>query len=608
MIRSLRWRMQVWHALILVTVLAVFGSAVYYLQWQSRLQEIDARLEQTGEQVMSRLWRLVSPGGGRWPRRMNRGDRPNERRQGPAPGDPRDPPNVTLWRQQENPTATLVVAKFNVVGDEPADSNQSEMRIGSLAEFQTRLLTSRTRRISFLQDGPDPGELPPPPPPPERNDGRDRVPMGPRRGEPPPFPPGPPQLRIPLVGAKLVVDDDDLERLGFPEELAMLFDSETPSSRYFAVWDLRGKLTLKTVTAPDHLNYPATTPSSGTLWTREFETRNGNREITMATRFGLKLVLGEPLTTAMRAQHATGFGLLLVGGGVLAVGLLGGTWISNRAIDPIKQMTRTAESISARNLTERIDVSETDSELGSLATVLNQTFERLQEAFEQQSRFTADASHELRTPVAVLLSQTELTLSRARSPEEYQEALETCHRTAARMRTLVEGLLFLARMDAGEHPLELDRFDLGALVEETVDDLIPLAEDRQLTVSRKIVPVQIRSHRPRIQQVLTNLMTNAIRYNRPQGAIRIRVDEEEGQAVLAVEDTGIGIAEEDLTHVFERFYRVDKARTLAEGGTGLGLAICKTIVDSLQGTIEITSVQGEGTTVTVRLPLERAMT
>lgn len=330
--------------------------------------------------------------------------------------------------------------------------------------------------------------------------------------------------------------------------------------------------------------------------------------MTMIHRTGFKMVLGESLTPSLRAQHTTGLGLLLSGAGVLMIGLVGGNWISNRAISPIRQMTSTAESISARNLSERIDIKETDSELGSLAAVLNQTFERLEEAFEQQSRFTSDASHELRTPVSVLLSQTELTLSRQRSPEEYREALETCRRTALRMRTLVEGLLFLARMDAGKGELEFDRFDLGSIVNEMLDDLQPLTEERELTLNRNLRKTLIRSNRPRIQQVLTNLIANAIRYNREGGEIQVDVHEEGERAVLLIRDTGIGISEQDLPHVFERFYRVDKARTIADGGTGLGLAICKMILESLKGTIEIESRLDSGTTVKVSLPLEQART
>jgi len=573
--------MQVWHALILLTVLVVYGSIVYYLQWQTRLQDLDARMELTGDHVMSRLFRNFVPD--RRFRRPNRGERPNERRP-PGPGD-----RALLDNGAENSDLILVLQR-SIEPNVP--SNPIDAPLSPPAPLFP------------------PAQLSPPkgPPPEERRDVPSRPPDRPGRdrGRNPEFPPPPPprEMRIPLLGAKIVVDDDDLERLGFPEELAMLFDPDGDSPYYFTIWDSQGKLSLKTATAPDDVRFPTRSAPESTLVYREFTTRNGNREMTMVTRFGMKMVLGESLTPALRTQRATGLGLLLAGTGVLVVGLVGGTWISNRAIAPIQQMTKTAEAISGRNLSERINVKETDSELGSLATVLNQAFGRLEEAFEQQSRFTADASHELRTPVSVLLSQTELTLSRERSSQEYQEALQTCRRTAMRMRTLVEGLLFLARIDAGEKELENDRFDLSKLVEESLEDLTPLATDRKLTIAKELQSTAIRSNRPRLQQVLTNLIANAVRYNRPEGSIRVRVGTENGQALLSIEDTGIGIAETDLPHVFERFFRVDKARTLSEGGTGLGLAICKTLVESLAGTIEIESRLNVGTTVKVRLPLD----
>lgn len=610
MIKSLRWRMQAWHALILLTVLVVYGSIVYYLQWQSRLQDLDTRLELTGDHVISRLFRIFTPD--RRPGGPNRGGRPNERRPPPPPGE------QVQWRNRHNQTDALVGFASFLGRDFP------------------KLIHFASLQGPPAGEGP-PGEGPlgagPPEAGPEREGpGREGPPLEPPFGEPPPGepgrerdrPPGPPPPEPPgrrrpdwerrgeipfpqpprWLEGRSIVDSNDLEQLGFPEELAMLFDADSPSGFYFAIWDPRGKLSLKTTTTPEDVIFPERKSPPTTIVYREFRTRRGNREMTWYSRFGTKMVLGESLNPALRSQHATGLGLLLAGTGVLVVGLVGGTWISNRAIAPIRQMTETAESISVRNLSERIDIQETDSELGSLAAVLNQTFGRLEEAFEQQSRFTADASHELRTPVSVILSQTELSLSRERSPTEYQEALQTCRRTAMRMRSLVEGLLFLARMDAGERELEMDRFDLSVMVEETLDDLIPLAEDREVSVTKELQPTMVRSNRPRLQQVLTNLITNAIRYNRPQGTIHVTVGSDEGVALLSIQDTGIGISEVDLPHVFERFFRVDKARTLTEGGTGLGLAICKTIVEMLKGTIEIDSRPDVGTDVRVRLPLD----
>lgn len=611
MIKSLRWRIQVWYSLILMAVLTVYGGAVYYLQWQSRLADLDVRMEQTGELLVSRLIRLQWPNNpNRWPRNNN--NRRRERPLQPRPQDggnqarldfptskpldlaPRQSPGIILVRRE-----VVVVEEAAPVFSEPS-ANKSEFNSPSTPQPEKPPVPNQLEPKL-------PGEPQPP-----RNPGfgenlppMDRGPPGPPPdgGRPPP---PPPSVKIPLVGKKIVVNSEDLVNLGFPDELALLFDENQDYPAYFSVWDHRGNIALQTSTTPPEVYFPTKEANSTTLFIREFSTNGNHRELALIPRFGFKVVLGEPLTPIIRAQHATGLGLLLVGGGVLAVGLIGGSWYSNRAMAPIRQMTTTAESISGRNLTERINVQETDTELGSLATVLNQTFGRLQEAFEQQARFTADASHELRTPVAILVSQTELTLSRTRSQAEYEEALQTCRRTALRMRTLVEGLLFLARIDAGETDKITGEFDLAAMVEECVADLAPLAEQRELTIEMNLAPARVRSNRSRMIQVLTNLVTNAIRYNRPPGKIVVRVKSDGPDAVLVVEDTGIGISNEDLPHVFERFYRVDKARTLADGGTGLGLAICKTIVESFGGTISVASRLDQGTTVEVRIPRSSA--
>lgn len=294
--------------------------------------------------------------------------------------------------------------------------------------------------------------------------------------------------------------------------------------------------------------------------------------------------------------------LTAAGAGVLLFGLAGGWWLASRAIRPIEAISTTATKIAGGDLSQRINASNTDSELGRLATLLNSTFARLEAAFAHQTRFTSDASHELRTPISVILSQTQTALSRERPATEYRESLEACQRAAQRMRKLSESLLELARLDAGQESMKREPFDLGRVMRESVELIRPLAAERHLELQCDLPMTQCMGDAERIAQVATNLLTNAIQFNREGGRIQLFTGAENGSAFLSVIDTGPGIPTHDLPHIFERFYRVDKSRTRAQGHAGLGLAICKAIVDAHGGTLEVASNPGIGSTFTLKLP------
>ena len=312
-------------------------------------------------------------------------------------------------------------------------------------------------------------------------------------------------------------------------------------------------------------------------------------------------MVGRSLADEVVSQHR--FLLLIVAAGlaILVVGMLGGGWLTSRAIQPLTNMSQTAASISATNLDARIDVLDTDTELGQLATVLNQTFDRLQAAFEQQVRFTADASHELRTPVSILLAQTQMALSKSRSDEDYREALDSCRRAALRMKSLTESLLSLARFDSVD-AAEKSAVDVHRLIDDAVELLKPIAHEHDVTVTTNGMPCEVSGDAEQLSQLLMNLISNAIRYNRPHGRVKVDLTREDETAVITINDTGLGISSDDLPHVFERFYRIDKARTRAAGGSGLGLSIAKAIVQSHGGEITVDSEPDVGTTVTVKLP------
>ena len=394
--------------------------------------------------------------------------------------------------------------------------------------------------------------------------------------------------------------------LGLPDEFLQLFEGDEETRLYFVIWDHQGKVLQKSNSAPE-IDFPALKVGEDRLPIRSVRLRESQREVIHVSSFDVNLLVGRSIVGDLAAHHHSSLLRLVVGVAVLVAGLVGGWWSTSRAIRPIAAMTAAAESISAQRLSQRIDVRETDNELGQLGTVLNRTFDRLQAAFEQQTRFTADASHELRTPLSVILAHADLALSRPRSPEEYRTTLETCRSASRRMKSLIDGLLTLARFDSDAAGLQFAEFDLERLARECIDLVRPLATERQITIAATLAATMMRGDRERLSQVITNLLTNAIRYNRDGGNVHVTVASENGTAVISVSDTGIGIPADELPYIFDRFYRVDKARSRAEGSSGLGLSISQTIVMAHGGTMAARSTPDVGTTMEVRLPLETSV-
>ncbi len=547
MIKSLRWRLQIWHAVILAVVLTLFGAYGYALQWHSRLQQVETELDRTAGIVISRLRRGYAP------------FRPFSR----PPGNPRDP-------------ATC-----------PLSSNSPAERLQAIP-------VSAEDSKSPSADSPTSGG---------------------------PSPPTSPSAPTPAINA----DDDrgrDRDRgtggrggrgrfgnwtwtwrgVEISEDLLNPPDASNRSPIYFLIWNSRGELLEKSKWAPD-VPFPNLHNESSRIPMRITRQREMEREVIHVAGFGMNVLVGRSLTQEVATQQR--FLMLLIGAGisVLLVGMLGGWWLTTRAIHPITLMARTASTISAQSLDARIDIHETDTELGQLAGVLNQTFDRLQSAFEQQVRFTADASHELRTPVSILLAQTQTALSKTRSDEDYRDALESCRRAALRMKSLIESLLALARHDTSAPAKEFGPVELSSMAGEIVSLLKPLADERDITVELRAEPCTVRGNADQLSQLLINLVSNAIRYNRNGGDVEVTIEARDARAVISIRDTGVGIDAADLPHVFERFFRVDKARTRDIGGSGLGLSICYAIVQAHSGEIHIDSDVNVGTTVTVKLLL-----
>ena len=285
----------------------------------------------------------------------------------------------------------------------------------------------------------------------------------------------------------------------------------------------------------------------------------------------------------------------------------GGYFLARRSLSPVVEMGTQAGRIGADNLHQRLQVTNTQDELGHLAQSFNGLLDRLDQSFEQQRRFMADASHELRTPVAILFGEADIALSQAsRSLEDYRESLDILRAEAKRLKHIVEDLFTLARADAGQYPLTLTDFYLDELVTECSRSVRTLAAAKQITIScdtSKEMP--IRADEALLRRMIVNLLDNAIKYTPPGGNVSVTWNIQDSQYRIVVSDTGQGIPSELQSRIFERFFRVDKARSRSEndgGGAGLGLSISRWIVQAHAGQLELTRSDMGGSTFTVLLP------
>lgn len=308
-----------------------------------------------------------------------------------------------------------------------------------------------------------------------------------------------------------------------------------------------------------------------------------------------------PVETALRKLIVT----LLLGLPVLVIiAAVGGALLVRRALRPVEVMRGTAEQISFGKLRQRLPLTHSGDAIDQLAQTLNQMLDRLDQAYQQATRFSADASHELRTPLTILRSEMESILHERTLTEALREHLASLLEEAERLSAIVESLFSLARLDAGEARISHETFDLAELARTTFEQMQLLAEDKHLVIQVEAPqPVLVSGDAARLKQVIVNLLDNAIKYALPGGRITLEVRAEGGKAVLRVQDNGIGIAAEDLPHVFERFYRADKVHSRSVQGAGLGLSIVQAICQAHAGSVTATSEPGIGTTLSVHLPL-----
>ena len=506
MIRSLRWRLQIWHAIILAVVIVAFATSFYRQLRHSMIGEIDQLLLDGARSI----------------------------------------------------AATL----------EPAVTTASD----------TKLTFEQVAELTIDLPDPPPRRLPPPGAPPPPNFFSDQE----------------------TVYFAIYSNDGNLLR-GNRSDIMGRSRPRSPNGSPDEPRRHHSEPSHR-----DELRSPLAFHPPEELRSIHFNDLHGFREITLRGPGETWIVVGRDVHRAENRLHESLVHLIAIGVAVTALGLIGGWWLAGRAISPIAQISRTAESISANRLSKRIDASDMDLELESLAHSLNAMLNRLEGSFEQQKQFTADASHELRTPISVLLSHCELALHRSRTSEQYRQTIETCQSAAERMRKLVDDLLTLAHADSGKLQLKFDEVDLLDLAQQTIALFQPLADISNIQLASAGDQALCRVDRVAVSQVLANLVHNAILYNRPEGTVTLETFSRETEVGVRVIDNGLGIDDSSIPHLFDRFYRVDESRTRQDGhhrqGSGLGLSICKSIIEAHGGKILVTSELGTGSIFEVHLP------
>jgi signal transduction histidine kinase len=383
-------------------------------------------------------------------------------------------------------------------------------------------------------------------------------------------------------------------------------------SRYYVIWNDEGELVAGS--NPDlDVSFP------GRAGARMVD---GRREVAAMAAAGATVVVGRVASDLRDAMWALAVNVSLAGAAMLAVAIFGGWFVARRALAPVERISRVARAMSEGDLDARIPIDQTETELGQVASALNDAFDRLRLAIQHERRFIADASHELRTPLSILRAEVDAALGREQSVAESRESLGVCRRAVVRMQTIVERLLALARAEGGDERGRAGTSDLTGragllgppesqtsviplrdMVTEVAAWLEPLAHERAVAVTVLGDEVQVAGDETQLREAIGNVITNAIVYNRAGGQVRIALSAADDRATVEVADTGRGIPAAALPHVFDRFFRVDQARARSTGGAGLGLAVARAIVESHRGTIACSSREGAGSIFVVTLPL-----
>ncbi|MCL4540118.1 MAG: ATP-binding protein [Bacteroidetes bacterium] len=318
--------------------------------------------------------------------------------------------------------------------------------------------------------------------------------------------------------------------------------------------------------------------------------------------------------TLILDQSLFGLRLLLLIGVPLTIlaAALGGFYVAKKAFDPIDRIIRTAQSISAEHLDRRLETKRVDDEISRLSKTLNAMFDRIQDAFLLQKQFTADASHELKTPLTILLGEIEVALKNPRTTDDYVNILNSAVEEIKRITNIVDELLTMARLESGQLQLQMRSIRIDELLLDAISKTSAYASQRSIQINYEVQDITGREHeevfvsadKDKLLSAFINLLDNAIKYSNDGSTIRVVQAAGKGTVKLQIIDKGVGIPPEDLPHIFDRFYRADKSRSsgATRRGSGLGLSIARSLIESHKGTITVLSQPGSGTTVTITLP------
>jgi heavy metal sensor kinase len=383
-----------------------------------------------------------------------------------------------------------------------------------------------------------------------------------------------------------------------------------PGGDLFQVCDEAGQFLYRSIPLETN-NVPVTPP--GELISSRFETRTVQSRMLrsysqriLVSGKAYTVQVAAPVDEAMEALERFRVILALAAPLLLIAASAGGYWISSRALAPVDEISQAAQRISIENLTDRLRVPQTGDQLQRLSETLNEMLSRLEASVRRMAQFTADASHELRTPVSLIRTTAEVAvLKRNRPAGEYLEALDDILEEAERTSQVVDRLMLLTRTDSGKETLECVPVDACTIVRDAAEQGERLARNRGVEFSIDLpagsVPVQADAEA--LRRALLILMDNAAKYTPRGGSVRVGLSRKNEFAIASVSDSGIGIGPEDIPHVFDRFWRADKARSREHGGAGLGLSIAKWIVDMHGGSISVESVLGKGSVFAIRVPL-----
>lgn len=362
------------------------------------------------------------------------------------------------------------------------------------------------------------------------------------------------------------------------------------------VWDQLGHYPVVPFSVPTAKGYLNLTAGDTTwrVYSQPFLSGNDRGWLQVAESLEPTREVSEHLLTLM----ILGFPLML------SIAGLGGLFLADRALSPIDRIIRTAQAISAKDFTQRIGYQGPADEVGRLATTLDRMLDRLQEAFERERRFTADAAHELRTPLTAIKGRIGVALSRSRTPVESENTLQELEQEVDRLIRLANGLLYLSRLEQQEGlPSFLEGVDLSNLLTALAEQMQPLAEMQHIHLEAQIdARLSIQGNPDYLTNLVLNLLDNALKHTPHGGTVTLKAYRQGDRVEVTVRDTGGGIDQQHLPHLFERFYRVEDARSRSTGGAGLGLAIASEIARLHGGTLSVRSTIALGTTFVLQLP------